>query len=165
MATPIRFQLGDTTIYSRAFEMMGRQAADLQVPLREIGGMLIVDIGEQFASEGAWAGSSWAMLSDRYSRWKEEHFPGRPLLVATGDMRAEMLDPAKVLDVSPNRMLYEVADELGVIALAHQEGVAENNLPARPMIDIPLPELHEWDRAIVRWLQATSDPLWGPFHR
>jgi hypothetical protein len=162
---PIRFKLGDTTVYSRAFEMLGRQAADLSVPLREIGEMLIVDIGHQFQSEGAWGGSSWAELSDKYSIWKEQHYPGMPLLVASGDMRAAMLDPAQTLTVSPNLLVYEVDGELGEIALAHQEGVEANNLPARPMIEVPELELHEWDRVLVRWLQATSEPLWGPFHK
>ena len=160
MLTPIRFTLGDTTVYSRAFQMMERQAANLTVPLREIGGMLLADVGEQFASEGGWGGSSWAPLSDRYSVWKEMHYPGMPLLVATGAMRSAMLDPASSLDVGPHRLVYEPHSD---IAIYHQDGTEV--MPARPMIDIPVLELREWDRVIVRWLQATSDPLWGPFHR
>jgi len=159
MLTPVRFKLGDTTVYSRAFEMWARQASNLTVPLREIGGLLIADVGEQFASEGAWGGSSWAPLSDKYSAWKEIHYPSMPLLVASGAMRAAMLDPASSLDVSPQRLVYEPHSD---IAIYHQEG--SSAMPARPLIDIPVVELREWDRAIVRWLQATSDPLWGPFH-
>lgn len=160
MVLPIRFKLGDTTIYSRAFEMMERQAADLAVPLREIGDVLIADVGEQFASEGAWSGHSWAPLSDKYSQWKEQHYPGMPLLVATGRMRAALLDPAQSLVVTAHTLRYEPDSD---IAIYHQEGTP--TMPARPPIDIPTPELREWDRVMVRWLRATSDPLWGSFHR
>lgn len=47
---------------------------------------------EQFDSRGA-KGSrgAWAPLSPRYVAWKNLHYPGRPLMVATGAMRASLL--------------------------------------------------------------------------
>jgi len=43
----------------------------------------------QFGSEGGLAGG-WAALSLAYAAWKEEHYPGRPIGVLTGALRASM---------------------------------------------------------------------------
>lgn len=159
MFIPLRFELSDTVMYSRAFEATARQAEDLSVPLGEIGLRVIAAVGQQFETEGQWAGTPWAPLSDKYARWKEQHYPGRPLLVRERIMRQQMLDPATSLFVSPLQMMYQPESD---IAIHHQEGVPERNLPARPMVAFPPTELREWDRVMVRWL-AAGDPLWGGF--
>ena len=159
MLIPLRFSLGDTAVYSRAFKMTARQAEDLSEPLAEIGLRVIAAVGQQFLTEGEWGGTPWPQMSPRYALWKEEHYPGRPLLVREALMRRAMLDPEGSLFVSPKLMIYQPDSD---IALYHQEGVPERNLPPRPMLAFPAAELHEWDRIMVAWLTA-DDPLWGRF--
>ena len=48
-----------------------------------------------FAQEGQTdEHSRWAELSPRYAAWKEEHYPGMPILTLTGRFRGSMTDPA-----------------------------------------------------------------------
>ena len=74
--------------YSRMFSTLAVEAEDLSEPLDPVGDLIIRKVGEQFLMEGAHSGRPWAPLSDSYRRWKEDHFPGRPLLVRTGQMGA-----------------------------------------------------------------------------
>lgn len=37
-------------------------------------------------------GQRWPQLSDKYKAWKEKHFPGAPILVRTGALRASMTE-------------------------------------------------------------------------
>lgn len=151
------FRLGDTTKYSRGFEMLATRAKDLTVPLTEIGVRLIRSIGVQFATEGAWAGSPWRPLTDKYAAWKEQHYPGRPILVASGAMRSSMLNPGRGLRILPTRLLYSPESD---VAIYHQEGT--DRMVARPMVELPLVELHEFDRIFVRWLRGLErGPMWG----
>lgn len=34
----------------------------------------------------------WAPLSERYKKWKEAHYPGRPILVLTGKLKKSMTE-------------------------------------------------------------------------
>ena len=45
---------------------------------------------KQFATEGSHFGTSWAPLSPGYRKWKAAHFPGQPILVRTGRLRASL---------------------------------------------------------------------------
>lgn len=48
------------------------------------------DILDNFESAGQGVGG-WPPLSKDYAAWKETHFPGRPLLVRTGKLKASLL--------------------------------------------------------------------------
>jgi len=47
-------------------------------------------MGETFGSEGSASGGKWADLTPAYAAWKQEHYPGRPIGVLTGALRASM---------------------------------------------------------------------------
>jgi hypothetical protein len=47
-------------------------------------------MGETFGSEGSASGGKWADLTTAYAAWKQEHYPGRPIGVLTGALRASM---------------------------------------------------------------------------
>lgn len=48
-------------------------------------------VPEIFAQEGARIGESWPALSPAYAAWKGKHYPGRPLLVRTGEMKSSLI--------------------------------------------------------------------------
>jgi len=50
---------------------------------------------EQYASEGAFWGTPWAPLSPEYAARKAITHPGRGLLVADGDLRRGVSEPAR----------------------------------------------------------------------
>ncbi len=87
----------------------------------------------QFDQEGAYTGTKWAALTPPYGRWKQRHFPGKPILELTGDLRESMTQRPFGIDV--------ITDDQMVIgtgvpyASYHQRGTEK--MPARPIIEKP----------------------------
>jgi phage gpG-like protein len=52
-------------------------------------------VAQQFAAEGEGPiAGSWAELSPSYAEWKEQHFPGLPILERTGALKAALTQTA-----------------------------------------------------------------------
>lgn len=49
----------------------------------------------QFETEGDYMGSPWAKLSPGYAAWKAIAYPGKGILVATGQLKGAALTPAR----------------------------------------------------------------------
>lgn len=153
----LRFSIDGDVPYSRAFTLYAHEAADLSDPLSDIADDLIKQIGQQFLSEGAYGlGERWHPLSPAYAAWKEQHFPGRPLLVRTGAMRALMLDRERTVRVFKDRLLYLVegidaeGHDIGARAWWHQTGAGHN--PTRKIVAIPSAGRRGWDRILHEWI-------------
>lgn len=71
--------------------------------------------GEVFDSEGATYGQRWVELSEGYRRWKEQTYPGKGILEATGRMRSSFDSEAtsSTLTISNPVEYYQ----------KHQEGI------------------------------------------
>lgn len=88
---------------------------------------------KQFGREGAYTGAAWSPLSPPYAKWKQKHYPGKPILQLTGRLMASMVDRPFGVD--------EVTDKGFVIgtdvpyAHFHQQGT--DHMPARPIIGPP----------------------------
>lgn len=107
---------------------------------------------EQFESEGDYAlGHEWAPLSPAYAAWKATHYPGKSILIATGDMRRNVTTPQRV--ATPQSLELIVDDE----KLAyHQEGT--DKMPARPVVfGAPLPP--KLDARLHEVAEAYADEL------
>jgi hypothetical protein len=82
---------------------------------------------QQFESEGGFAGQPWASLSPSYAAWKSAHYPGKPILQATGAMRQAASRPERF--TSPISLTLTITDPK--IAY-HEEGTGR--MPARPLV-------------------------------
>ena len=93
-------------------------------------------LGKQFDTEGAYTGGTWQALSDGYAAWKEEAFPGRPILVLTGALRKAAVEggPGSLKRVTPRLMAVGVDSKAIPYARAHQTGGP--NLPQREILRI-----------------------------
>jgi hypothetical protein len=87
---------------------------------------------EQFESEGGWGGDPWAPLTPDYAAWKAEHYPGRSILYATGDMRRAASNPER--DATPISLSLTIVDPKIEF---HQGGT--DKMVARPVIPAELP--------------------------
>jgi hypothetical protein len=153
---------GDRAV-DRFFEISTEHARDLSEPLNDLMDQVLESVAAQFETEGAASdGLPWAPLSDDYSKWKAAHFPGFPILVATGEMKRAMLDREVAVHVGPDEAVYEPVSD---IAGFHQHGAqwwgnAWNHpgpylhvLPARPMVELSEEFKHvAVDRTFARWL-------------
>lgn len=86
------------------------------------------------ARGGGPTAGAWAALSPSYEEWKQRHFPGMPLLEATGDMRAALTQSSSPMawrEWSASEYSFGTA---GVeYAGFHQVGTGR--MPARPPFD------------------------------
>lgn len=110
---------------------------------------------EQFDSQGSRSGQTWAALKPSYQAWKEKHFPGRPILELTGDMKFAMTEGVQA-NMEPLRL------ELGPIptrATWHQHGTSR--MVDRPPVVLTEEDKREWVRTIQRYLvdKATEEGL------
>lgn len=123
------------TRLTTALERAGAEVADVGkhilprlVPVLEQG------VAAQFDAEGAGPTGAWAQLSPPYARWKEANFPGQPILVRTGALRAALTEggaPGALRDVSSDSLAFGTA---GVpYASYHQTGTGR--MPSRPPFD------------------------------
>lgn len=96
---------------------------------------------ELFDSEGA-AGRSgaWPGLTEPYASWKARHFGGQKILVASGAMRASLVGPGGIYEVTTDSM--HIGTEL----------LAGYHWPKRKAIDISgSQEVKYFGRALAEW--------------
>lgn len=135
----IKDQRGDATVLrsvQSAIERAGDEIADFQKYLwPRVTEAFERDMRRQFAEEGSGPGrGKWADLSPAYAKWKEQHFPGQPILQRTGDMQRALTDSA-----DPHAMRTTQVDrfEFGTVGLPyasfHQLGT--QLMPDRPPFD------------------------------
>lgn len=98
--------------------------------------VLEVETAKQFDAQGAGPqAGSWAPLSVSYAKWKQAHFPGRPILVRTGALKdaltGDEATPFAKRQVSGNSLSFGTS---GLpYASFHQTGTGR--MPARPEFD------------------------------
>ena len=153
---PISIRVDGDVEYARAFDLSARLADDLREPLGDVGAELIGAVSRQFASEGASElGTRWQPLSPAYAAWKQANYPGRPMLVRTGEMRSAAVDARRALSITPRRLTYTVDSDY---AIHHHRG---EGVPSRRFVVLSTATRRSIDRVFVEWLSGIySGPLW-----
>jgi phage gpG-like protein len=120
-----------------AFERAGAEVADFG---KHVFPLLspIFEAAEtrQFDAQGGGpVAGSWAELSAVYADWKEQHYPGQPLLVATGALREGLTAASSPFGVREWTATNFVFGTAGIeYASFHQSGTSR--MPARPPFDL-----------------------------
>lgn len=119
-----------------AFERAGAEVAKVDVHvLPRLVPLLESETARQFDAQGAGpVAGSWAPLSVEYAKWKEAHYPGRPILVLTGKLRDALTNsssPNAQRDVANGGLAF--GTRAIPYASVHQTGGSK--LPARPPFD------------------------------
>lgn len=101
----------------------------------------------QFAGEGTFSGG-WAPLSPAYAAWKARHYPGKPILERTGELKRDLTERPLAIEVlEPGFLLLGTAREYGEF---HQRGAGD--LPQRRPIEFPEGERREWVKVLQRFI-------------
>lgn len=119
-------------------------AAKLEAPVpmfEEISRELAAAEQQWFSSEGA---GSWEPLSLEYAERKAQEFPGQPILVASGELRDWLTNPAKAMHLeTPNVMQWvndrSTPDGRWNLAELHRDGT--DKMPARDPV-VPKEQLN-----------------------
>lgn len=119
---------------------------DLDKPLRESIPFLRAFVAANYESEGASSGAPWAPLSGPYAAWKARHYPGRPILVATGEMKARTLS-VDAWKIEGNRLIFDPDSD---IWLYHQEGT--RYIARRPILRLTAPQEQAIKEVWEGWL-------------
>lgn len=82
-----------------------------------------------FETEGEAIGALWAPLSLAYSKWKERHFPGQPILTATGHMRESF---TSIIDTTS----LTIGNAAEYFKYHQSRGPRTSNLPRRVMLKL-----------------------------
>jgi hypothetical protein len=114
----------DLERHERLFDLSGRLG-------RELLDIAAEDQCENFDNQRSADGVPWAPLSHKYQEWKDNAYPGMPVGVRTGMLRAALIGPRTQSE-------GEATMEVGATEDAKQEfawlseGDDLNNRPARP---------------------------------
>jgi hypothetical protein len=77
------------------FQKLVAMLTDLRPFWPKVVPLFIRWMAAQFESQGTWGGAHWAPLSPDYLAWKMQHYPGKPILQATGDLRQAASRPLR----------------------------------------------------------------------
>ena len=156
MLTRLSMSVGGEKQISRAFDVLAHDAADLREPLAATHEYLRHVLGEQFQSEGAHGGSKWAELSPDYAKAKEERFgAGRPILVATGEMRAAWL-ARQPLELTAHRLVVGPRSGSEEEAKSEAAQLGEGNAPQRKIVNLTTGDRRGIDRIFVEFFSARA---------
>ncbi|HEU4796947.1 MAG TPA: phage virion morphogenesis protein [Pyrinomonadaceae bacterium] len=144
----IRFRatVDNFEVLNRAFNRIDQVISDYRPIWPNVAGEIYAINQEQFDSEGGvGASGKWAALSPAYKKWKEQHYPGQPILRLTNALFESLTDPE-----APDAIYRPSRDELAIgsrvpYALAHQRG---GRMPQRPIFSFSEPQKRRIQKAI-----------------
>lgn len=110
-------------------------------------------VQQDFVLEGGGSGSSWAPLSPAYAAWKQQHYPGKGILVRSGALKASLSGPdADQAIFRPTPTSLEIGSTVPY-GIYHQLG---GRLPQRP----PLRVNEAFMRTMGKSLQVYVQQAW-----
>jgi phage gpG-like protein len=144
--------LGDER-FIRAFNRVGEEVKDFSEPFETIYQDFAALEERRFLAQG-WPPAHWAPLSPEYAAWKQRHFPGRPILVLSGRMRAAFgnVDGSSF---DALKEIFETHATFGTVLpypIYHQTGTSK--MPARRPVHLEEEDKRRWALIIQRWAIA-----------
>jgi len=137
----------------RSFRKFADNVKDLSEAFREIAQDFHQTVErKQFESEGAYGSGGWAPLSEEYASWKAKNFPGRPLMVLSGDLKESLMgeNPWAIEDIQPLQLRLGTKIKYAVY---HQSlKPRKTKLPRRPLIDLTEADKKRFTRIVHKHL-------------
>lgn len=155
MLVKLKLRVDGETQIARGFQLAEHEARDLSRPLGEAGRIIRESVGDNFLTEGGNVGG-WPKLTPDYEAWKQEHYPGMPILVRTGKLRGALL-AASAVHVEPHRLIYE--PDAPPYAIFHQRGTTR--MKQRKIIHLTSQDRRRIDRAFQDWLTYIRRSITG----
>mgnify|MGYP001558528499 CR=1 FL=1 len=137
-----------------ALGLMGKTVKDLSPVWADVDTYLRGAVGEQFGTTGRRGGSEWVKLSPKYKAWKDWHYPGRPILVRTGDLKQSLVEFGGNHIFRAERTSMTFGSRIPYAGY-HQSGT--RTMPSRP----PIQTIQKKDsQAVVKIMQAYIAKVW-----
>jgi len=121
--------------------------------------VFMVNEQRQFVSQGSFMmGRKWEKLSDRYKTWKNKHYPGREIMVASGAlMQAATVrtGAGHVKAIVGKTGTFGVSDSEIPYAKYHNDpSGARTKMPYRPFIRMTPAIKKQWQVAVGEFMTA-----------
>lgn len=143
-----------TERFIRGFNRFDRQMEDLREPFIAIEQDFHKEEKKVFRRGGY--PDKWQPLSSKYAKWKSMNYPGRPIMVLHGDLRAAMTgdfggiqDLTKVRPVSVIKKQEAEFGAEGPYVLRHHNGTG--GMPKRKLVQMTDQMRNRWVKIIHRW--------------
>ncbi|NOS67912.1 MAG: hypothetical protein HOO67_06165 [Candidatus Peribacteraceae bacterium] len=155
MAFTLQFEVGGDVQLSRELRHISEGVKDFSVPLNLISRDFYEGQRATFEAEGAAEGKQkWPALSPAYRLWKDQRFPGRPLLVLRGNLSKAATDPkAPGAKHEVSKVQFRAGVDIPVngwnLAALHQFGT--RRMPQRKVIQLSEPQKLRWVQIFRRW--------------
>lgn len=156
----IEFDFPDGNKFHRMFNNLEQIPDDFSEPLSQMADDFYSEEERIFNEEGP----GWAPLKPEVQKRKERKFPGAPILVRTGALKASLTsDKAKgsVYELTPDTLKLgtslKTPDGNYNLGLLHQFGAPRNNMPARPPIQQTQRLQRSWENRMATWLREEID--------
>lgn len=137
----------------RALDRVMRDAEDWREAWDECETLFHQIEARQFGSQGGRGGSPWQPLSKAYAKWKTLKFPGKPLLVLTGKLKASLTGRSadSIHDAQKDSLTLGSSLAYGDY---HQRGTRK--MPARPPIVITTSDLGQFARRMTKRMETVG---------
>jgi len=129
-----------------------RATSDLSQPFEHIADDFEEEQEKRFEHEGSLDGAkAWPALSPDYAAWKEQHYPGRKILVRTGKLRDALTGgPGSVRTIGRLKLVLSgtrlVKGKSGIYDLGALHFTGTSKMPARRPMAIGKRQKHRWMR-------------------
>ncbi len=138
----------------RGFSRLADEFKDLSEPFRAIVQDFKAIEAKQFKSEGSYGGSGWQALSPRYAAWKEQNYPGRPIMVLSG-LLMDSLTGENSYFVQEIRPLQLTMGTQVPWAIYHQQGTSR--MPQRKLVNLTEADRARMMKTIHTWMVRSID--------
>lgn len=151
MPVDIRFDFTGDVQLDRTLDRFAARSDDATPAWEALASRFVAAERAQFASQGGYGSGGWAPLAPSYAAWKSRHFPGQPILRATGNLFESLTEGPAVRRIEPHDAWF--GTDVGYAGF-HQRG---DGVPRRRPIELPEGERVEWVRVLQRFL-VTGEP-------
>lgn len=148
----LSFQMLGKEVFVRGFNRYAHKVQDWREAFEQVW-QNYIDINRRNFQRGGYP-QRFKSLSPAYRAWKDKHYPGRPILTLTGDLRRSMTGAGQATAQHTIKDIRKLRAEFGTTvpyARAHQDGYPPRNLPRRPPLQLTNYDLTFWTRIIHEW--------------
>lgn len=136
---PENIVLEGTAEYDAALRKLTELILDLRPFWPLVVPIFVGWMGKQFDSEGDFFGQQWAPLSEPYATWKMQHYPGKGILSAEGDLRRAATTPERISRPESLVLRIKPYEKSGKAMDPDWFQSGTDRMPARPLLADELP--------------------------
>lgn len=157
----IRFEIPGEKSFQRRFENISHIPDNMRDAFEGMAEDFWTHERQVFADEGP----GWRPLSPKYAKWKAKHYPGMPILVRTGALKASLTEfdaDGAIYEVYNDHMLLgtDLKTKDGyTLGTLHQFGSKKviDRPPKRPPVSVPMSLRTKWHHRLSDWLRDEID--------